>query len=216
MGKNVYDFNTDSDVSTPTIGTIKNINIYNADSPYKNNQWAIVSISEKSVALSIYTTLVRMFVIAFVFSAVITIICTVIMNRHVTKPVTRISKTLRDTQNIDDIIQFNSTGIAEVDQLTDAIQQLQINVKEQSSRVSKIISMSVVGIGAFMYDTAKQTVFISESMILTLNCDKMPPKDTTITYDQFMTLMADIDERNCTNISGFFKSACDGSTQCIP
>lgn len=73
--------------------------------------------------------------------------------------------------------------------------------------------MSVVGIGAFMYDTAKQTVFISESMILTLNCDKMPPKDTTITYDQFMTLMADIDERNCTNISGFFKSACDGSTE---
>ena len=63
-----------------------------------------------------------------------------------------------------------------------------------------------------MYDTAKQTVFISESMILTLNCDKMPTKDTTITYDQFMTLMADIDERNCTNISGFFKSACDGST----
>lgn len=213
VGKNVYDFNTDSSVSTPTIGTIKNINIYNADSPYKNNQWAIVSISEKSVALSIYTTLVRMFVIAFVFSAVITIICTVIMNRHVTKPVTRISKTLRDTQNIDDIIQFNSTGIAEVDQLTDAIQQLQINVKEQSSRVSKIISMSVVGIGAFMYDTVKQTVFISESMILTLNCDKMPPKDTTITYDQFMTLMADIDERNCTNISGFFKSACDGSTE---
>lgn len=213
VGKNVYDFNTDSSVSTPTIGTIKNINIYNADSPYKNNQWAIVSISEKSVALSIYTTLVRMFVIAFVFSAVITIICTVIMNRHVTKPVTRISKTLRDTQNIDDIIQFNSTGIAEVDQLTDAIQQLQINVKEQSSRVSKIISMSVVGIGAFMYDTVKQTVFISESMILTLNCDKMPPKDTTITYDQFMTLMADINERNCTNISGFFKSACDGSTK---
>lgn len=121
--------------------------------------------------------------------------------------------TLRDTQNIDDIIQFNSTGIAEVDQLTDAIQQLQINVKEQSSRVSKIISMSVVGIGAFMYDTVKQTVFISESMILTFNCDKMPPKDTTITYDQFMTLMADIDERNCTNISGFFKSACDGSTK---
>lgn len=149
VGKNVYDFNADSDVSNPTVGAIKNINIYNADSPYRENQWAIVSIS----------------------------------------------------------------GIAEIDQLTDAIQQLQINVKEQSSRVSKIISMSVVGIGAFMYDTDKQTVFISESMLLTLSCDKMPAKDTTISYEQFMSLMADIDERNCTNITGFFKTACDESTE---
>lgn len=118
-----------------------------------------------------------------------------------------------ENKNSDDIIKFTSSGIAEIDQLTDAIQQLQINVKEQSSRVSKIISMSVVGIGAFMYDTDKQTVFISESMLLTLSCDKMPAKDTTISYEQFMSLMADIDERNCTNITGFFKTACDESTE---
>lgn len=215
VGKNVYDFNADSSVSTPTVGTIKNINIYNADSPYKNNQWAIVSISGKGEALSIYTNLVRMFVIAFALSGVITILCTVIINRHVTRPVTKVSKTLRDNKNSDDIIKFSSSGIAEIDQLTDAIQQLQINVKEQSSRVSKIISMSVVGIGAFMYDTVKQTVFISESMIQTLGCDKMPPKDTTISFRQFMDLMADTDERNCTNISGFFKAVCDESTEDI-
>lgn len=171
MGKNVYDFNADSDVSNPTVGAIKNINIYNADSPYRENQWAIVSISGKAEALNIYSTLVRMFVIAFALSAVITILCTLILNRHVTRPVTRISKTLEENKNSDDIIKFTSSGIAEIDQLTDAIQQLQINVKEQSSRVSKIISMSVVGIGAFMYDTDKQTVFISESMLLTLSCD---------------------------------------------
>lgn len=35
----------------------------------------------------------------------------------------------------------------------------------------------------------------------------MPAKDTTISYEQFMSLMADIDERNCTNITGFFKTA---------
>lgn len=213
VGKNVYDFNADSDVSSPTVGAIKNINIYNADSPYRENQWAIVSISGKAEALNIYSTLVRMFVIAFALSAVITILCTLILNRHVTRPVTRISKTLEENKNSDDIIKFTSSGIAEIDQLTDAIQQLQINVKEQSSRVSKIISMSVVGIGAFMYDTDKQTVFISESMLLTLSCDKMPAKDTTISYEQFMSLMADIDERNCTNITGFFKTACDESTE---
>ena len=92
IGKNVYDFNTNSTVSVPTVGTIKDVNIYNADSPYKYNKWAIISISEKAEALSIYSTLVHLFTVSFVISAAITLLCTIFMNRHLTAPVRKISR----------------------------------------------------------------------------------------------------------------------------
>lgn len=215
IGKNVYDFNYGNDSSVETVGTIKDINIYNADSPYKYNKWAIISISEKSEALNIYSNLVHMFMISFVISAAFTIICTIILNKHVTAPVTRIIKTLDTNKNSDEIIDFKTSGITEIDQLTDAIKQLQINVKEQSSRVSKIISMSVAGIGAFMYDTAKKNVFISESMISTLKCDKLPDKDCTISYDQFAELINAIDIKNGTNIFEFFEKACKDANETV-
>lgn len=211
IGKNVYDFNTKSTVSVPTVGTIKDVNIYNADSPYKYNKWAIISISEKAEALSIYSTLVHLFTVSFVISAAISILCTIFMNHHLTAPVRKISRTLEQNRDSDEIINFESSGITEIDSLTDEIKQLQINVKEQSSRVSKIISMAVVGIGAFMYDTVKQTVFISESMISTLSCDKLPGcGDRTIPYSEFSRLMAEIDYNNDTNIAKLFADVYSG------
>lgn len=213
LGKNVYDFNSNSDVTVPTVGIIKDINIYNADSPYKYNKWAIILISEKSSTLSIYNTLVQMFVMAFLISAVITIISTIIMNRHVTKPVTQISKTLEKNKNSSDIIDFKSSGIIEIDQLTDAIKQLQINVIEQSSRVSKIISMSISGIGAFMYDTEKNNVFISESLVSTLQCTTLPEKDCTISFEEFKAYMESIDRTNGINILSFFSMVCQEQSE---
>lgn len=215
IGKNVYDFNTNSTVSVPTVGTIKDVNIYNADSPYKYNKWAIISISEKAEALSIYSTLVHLFMVSFAISAAITLLCTIFMNRHLTAPVRKISRTLEQNRDSDEIINFESSGITEIDSLTDEIKQLQINVKEQSSRVSKIISMAVVGIGAFMYDTVKQTVFISESMISTLSCDKLPGGDRTIPYSEFSRLMAEIDYKNNTNIAKHFADVYSGEDGAI-
>lgn len=215
IGKNVYDFNTNSTVSVPTVGTIKDVNIYNADSPYKYNRWAIISISEKAEALSIYSTLVHLFTVSFAISAAITLLCTIFMNRHLTAPVRKISRTLEQNRDSDEIINFESSGITEIDSLTDEIKQLQINVKEQSSRVSKIISMAVVGIGAFMYDTVKQTVFISESMISTLSCDKLPGGDRTIPYSEFSRLMAEIDYKNDTNIAKHFADVYSGEDGAI-
>lgn len=203
--KNIYDFNKNSDVSVDTVGTIENMNLYKHDSPFKNNNWAVISISEKSETLNIYWTLVNLFIIAFGISAAITIVSTVIINSHITTPVTKIIKTLNSSKNSNEIIEFNSTGIKEIDQLTDAIKYLQINVKEQASRVSKIISMSVVGIGVFMYDTENNSVFVSESFISTLNCNKLSKSDITLSYESFEKLILDIDEKNNTNIYGFFK-----------
>ena len=215
IAKNVFDFNANSSIDVPTVGSIKDINIYKSDSPYKYCKWAIISISEKSEALNIYNSLVKMFVISFLISAAATIIGTIIMNRHVTKPVSKIIKTLDNSKNSDNVIEFASSGIREIDHLTEAIIQLEVNVREQSSRVSKMISMSTAGIGAFMYDTAKKTVFISERMMTTLECDTLPTKDTTITFDRFASLVDSIDQKNGTKIGDFFDEICAAADEAV-
>lgn len=213
--KNIYDFNKDSDVPCDTVGTIENMNIYKHDSPFKSNNWAIISISEKSEALNIYWTLISLFVIAFGISAAITIIAAVILNRHITTPITKIIKKLNSSREDDEIIEFDSTGIKEMDLLTAAIQYLQINVKEQASRVSKIISMSVAGIGVFMYDTDKNNVFVSESLVKTLNCNKLSENDITLPYKEFKEFILDIDKKNKTNIYEFFKEVSSSDNESV-
>lgn len=197
----LYDFNYNSDVDINTIGNIQDMNVYNSDSPFIDEQWALISIADKDEILNIYTKLVKLFFISFIVSTAFSIIFAFMINRHITAPVSKIIKTLNSNKRKDEILSFKSSHITEIDRLAEAITSLQINVKEQASRVSKIISMSDIGIGAFMYDFRTDTVFISESLIKLLEFDSLPAEDTTISFDAFRKFLSIIDkeEEVCSN-----------------
>lgn len=192
----LYDFNKGNKLKDDSVGNIQDINIYNDASPYKNQHWALISIADKTQILAIYTGLIKMFVISSAISVCFSIIAAIFINKRITAPVTKIIHTLDSNMHKNEIINFDSSSITEIDRLADAITELQINVKEQSSQVSKIISMVDIGIGVFMYNFSTDSVFVGESLIKLLGFDSLPPEDTTISFEMFQKYISNIDKSN--------------------
>lgn len=205
----IYDFNPDA--KTESIGSIQEMNIYNSGSPYKSQKWALISVADKSRILSIYTSLIKLFVISSLISTGFSILCALIINWRITKPVTVMINTLNSRTRVikesglnarsDELVYFSSSGIDEFDKLSEAINKLQNDVMEQSSRVSRIISMVDMGIGVFMYDFTSGSVFVGESLIKLFRPAGMEQEDKLISFSDFHKLVKTIDKEDkvCSN-----------------
>lgn len=180
-----------------SIGNVQLMNLYSSESPYINEQWALISIAEKDKILSVYKRLLRMLIISMLVSVIFTVIVALLIEKIVTTPVKKIVSALkRDEFKLNKIVRFNSSGIAEVDKLTEAIEFLQINIKEQSSRVSKVISMVNMGIGVFACDLDTMSVYVGESLIKLLDLKGLPIEDTDLKFEQFQAYISDFDPKN--------------------
>lgn len=201
LSSGIYDFNADSDIDS--IGCILPMKLYNAGSPYIKEKWALISVADRDRILSIYNTIISMLLLSTAISVVFSLICAVIISRRITTPVTRIAALLDEKKGDSGIISFDPSGITEIDRLSGSITELQITVREQASRVSRIISMADMGIGVFMYDPHDRTVFMGESLIKLLNIVSLPTEDTVVGADDFLKIVNEIDDSGVLSSSGF-------------
>lgn len=180
-----------------SVGNVQLMNLYSSESPHIDEQWALISIAEKDKILSVYKRLLRMLIISMLVSVVCTIFVAILIDKIVTTPVKRIVNALvKDEFELNKIVRFNSSGIEEVDKLTEAIEFLQINIREQASRVSKVISMVNMGIGVFVCDLDTMSVYVGESLIKLLDLKGLPVEDTNLKFEQFHAYISDFDPAN--------------------
>lgn len=180
-----------------SIGNLQEISLYNETSLYYNQNWVLISLADKNNVLKIYNTVIDTFYISSIISLLVGTFILIIISKQISTPISNIIDKLNNKDNYNKIISFNPTKIAEIDQLTNAITELQINVKESASRVSKIISMSDVGMGVFTWDCVSDNVFICESLIILLNFTDLPQEDTYITFNQFIKYLSKSSHNNC-------------------
>jgi diguanylate cyclase (GGDEF)-like protein len=207
VGKNISDSITTFVQSSgiDTIGNIQYMKLYNDYAPYSEEYWALISVADHEKVLTIYTTFVKMFLISAVISITAAIIISVFASRKISKPLTDIAVFL-DNAETSINIKFENTGVEEIDKLTDAIEDLQLRVEDSASRVSKIINLVEIGIGAFMYDRPSRSVFIADSLIKLLGFIDLPERDTIISDTEFYERLVQLDtnhtlfsERNKNN-----------------
>lgn len=190
----VYDF-TRGD-KPESIGCIHRMNLYKSGSPYRRQNWALISVADKAMLLNTYYRLMRTLIISALVTLAISVLFAVIISSRISSPVEKMAGTLNERQKSHQIVEFNPTGIAEIDALASSIVDLQVDVTEYASRVSRIITMSGNRLGVFMYDCMNQTVFVGESLIKLLNFTELPEKDVTISGQEFKDRLAGIDKEN--------------------
>lgn len=189
-----------------SIGNVQLMNLYSTDSPYLKEQWALISIAEKDKTMSVYDRLIRMLILSMIVSILFTILVAILIDKIVTNPVKKIVDELQTNEReMNKIVRFNSSGIAEVDKLTKAIEYLQVNIQKQSSRVSKVISMVNMGIGVFMCDLDTLNVYVGESLIKLLDLKGLPIEDMNLKFEQFQAYISDFDPKNKVCGSDIFR-----------
>lgn len=180
--------------SYETIGSIQKLNLYNEKSPYYNENWAVISVADNVQVLKIYYAFLDTLIIASLISVAAGICFAVFASRQISNPITEIINTLNHKTN--SLIKFSDTGITEIDRLTDAIEELQVNVEESASRVSDIIKLSGIDIGAFMYNRSSDDVFVSESIVEFFGFDDLPQGDVIMKMDEFSSRLKKLDTEN--------------------
>ncbi len=181
---NMYDFNLDSGIDA--VGNIQVMNLYDAESFYAGDQWALISVAEKSDVLFVFTNLIKMLLLSALISLATSIVVIVISCGNVVKPISAVIKTMNSQREYNQVIRFQSTNIYELDKLTNAITQLQINVQDFSSQVSKMIRIADVGLYMFMYDNMDDSIFVGQSMLKLLNLHVDSNEDIVISRQLFI------------------------------
>lgn len=188
----MHSFNTKS----PSVGCIFDMNLYSVGSPFKHQKWALISVADSGAILEIYNKLVSTFVVSALISLAIGVTISIILSRMVTKPVSDMTHQLDQNSDSGDIISFVESGISEFDTLANSIVDLQINVREQASRVSDILSISESGIGTFMYDRRSGGVFVGKSLLNILDFPGVESEeDFTIPFAKFREYLSYFDEK---------------------
>ena len=181
----ICDFDLSSGIELA--GSVKHINLYDPDSPYASERWTLISVADRSTVLSPMTTLSHMLLISAIVSMIVAVAVALLSCSRLIKPISGAIRLMNTKRKYSEVIRFQPSNIFEIDKMTDAITQLQINVREFSSQVSKMIRIADVGLGTFMYDRTDDSVFAGQSLLKLLRFQTAHgEQDVVMTRQEFV------------------------------
>ena len=184
LDEGVHDFRTGSSVKLA--GSIQPVQMYNGDSPYAGDQWVLISIADRGSVLQPLNNILRLLFSAAAVSVFICIVVIILSSRGVVRPISDAIKIMNSSKDYNEVVRFQPSHIFEIDKMTDAITQLQVNVQDYSSQVSQMIRIADVGLGTFMYNRLDDTVFIGQSLLELLNIHTGRNEDVTMSRKDFI------------------------------
>ena len=192
LGKDVCDFKLSS--GTASAGSVQYINLYSSGSPYYNEQWALISVADRSTVLRPLSSLVQMLILASLISLAVSVAVVIFSCSRVVKPISAAINTMA-TSEYNQVIRFKPSNIYELDKMTDSITQLQINVQDFSSQVSQMIRIANVGLGTFMYDSTDDSVFVGQNLFKLMTFRNQSNEDVVMSRQSFLDSLENEEHR---------------------
>lgn len=167
---NVYELQ-DGRIQNETVyGSIAQLKIYDNNGPFADEQWVIVGLVEKKHLLALSSMVVRSIWFAALVTLFFAVIISILTARQITKPIGRMIDELRQSDPAKEVI-LSKTDIQEVDELAQAVENLSRNVADSASKLSQIIDLLDMSIGAFEYDKRDDRVYCTAVMLTFLGID---------------------------------------------
>ncbi|MCH5210849.1 MAG: EAL domain-containing protein [Oscillospiraceae bacterium] len=182
--EDIYSFNQVTDIALT--GSVQFIDLYGQNSPYGAEKWALISVADRATVLRPLLFLRQMLMISALISLLVAGGLAFLSCIKLIKPISNAIKLMNDTQKYNEIIHFAPSNIYEIDKMTDAITQLQVNSQSFSSQVSRMISIADVGLGTYMYDHADDSIFVGQSFQKFLSEKIRLEQDTVMSRQDFL------------------------------
>ncbi len=137
------------------------LKLYNTHTPFENDRWELIGLVSQRDLLAASMKMQRTILLSLVVSLLFGIASIFLAAKFITKPVTGLAEELRDSDP-NQVIQLRRLGITEIDELSDAIELLSRKVSDSASRLSKLLELAGVSIGAFENEHVKGTVYLTD------------------------------------------------------
>ncbi len=172
------------DSEKTTYACIKYLKLYNSNTPFENERWAVIGIIEKDNLLYHSDRFRNMLTISLIISSLIGVIIVIIAAEKVTTPIINLAKDVT-TSDPRQPLALRKINISEIDDLSSAIVVLSRNVLESASKLSEIIELFNMPIGAFEYKKGQSLVLCTETFFDVVGIEKPDKYDTYIDIEYF-------------------------------
>ncbi|EKQ51342.1 MULTISPECIES: EAL domain-containing protein [unclassified Clostridium] len=162
----------------------KYLNLYNSNTPFENEKWALIGIVEKDNLLYYSTRFKNLLIVSLIISSVIGIMLVIITGGRITRPIRNLAKDVR-TSNPREPLELRKINISEIDELSSAIMALSTNVADSASKLSQIIKLFNMPIGAFEYKKGESTVLCTETFLEVVGIEEPNKFDKYIDIKSF-------------------------------
>ncbi len=148
--------------------SIEPMNLYNENTPYQTKQWYIIGMMSSNSLFSYVAKIKNIIMFSFLSSIAIGILGGYFASYQFTKPIIKLARKVKhsDFQNK---LTLERTGLTEVDELSMAIQTANDTLLESTIKMSRIIDMAGLSIGAFEYRQKSDYVFVTEQLMSILS-----------------------------------------------
>lgn len=171
------------------MGAVNELALYSPNTAFSGQQWALIGLQSKNTLFELENDFEGIIQIVIVLGLLLGIAIAVVAARSISRPISALVAQLRRTEH--GAQPLEPTGIAEVDVLADTISDLNRRLVEDASRISKIISLSGLPIGAFEKHGEQDEVFCSDGFFSLLCCQELYSENNRIPVDTFDRLMAE-------------------------
>ncbi len=166
--KNVYQLKDNDRLTDTVYGTMEYLKLYDNNGPFSNERWAVIGLAEETHLLEQSHSVVRAIIFAALVTFLISVLAAYFFSRRITQPIVKLVEEVQNSDPSQDIM-LSKTQLKEIDEMALAIEYLSRNVAESASKLSKIIDLLNMSIGAFEYDKADRKVYCTEGMLFFLN-----------------------------------------------
>ncbi|MEG1618028.1 MAG: EAL domain-containing protein [Eubacterium sp.] len=167
---NTYALEKSTSIKEEALGCIQPLKLYNTNTPFVNDQWALIGVINQNSLFEFSHRVIKMVLWAMVISLIIGIFGIFIAGTMFTKPIKTLVNQVK-ASNPRKPVLLDKTNIKEMDELGDSIEKLSLDVADSASKLSRIISIAGVPIGAFEYNKKANEVFYTNCFFNILNLE---------------------------------------------
>ncbi len=192
---NIYEFNIDSVGKMSCY--ITPLNLYSDNSPFVNEVWVLSSVVQTSVLNENSDALERSLILSIIITTVITIVVIFIFGYFSTRKLKGLAKHVEELSPLDEV-NFEQTGILEIDDLTKAVKIFNDSLIESNNTTSKILELSLLPIGGYEIPDNSQNVKLTDFLykLLRLESGSIVNKNDWYRYYEKLTCVSHIEYEN--------------------
>ncbi len=156
--------------------SVEKIGLYQYNTPFEDEQWYIVGFMREDYLLSYVKHIQQILTISLLLSIVLGAVGGSLISYQVSKPVIKLAKEVKSSDK-SKMLHLNSTGLLELDELSNAIEVANKLMLDSASRLSKIIEMVALPIGAFEMNRTSGNVFVTDQFFSIIGCENLNPEE---------------------------------------
>lgn len=168
--------------------TVEAMGLYSYNSPYDREKWYLVGLMREEHLFKSTYAIERIVVFSMVIALILGVSGGILISFQLSKPLVKLANQVRSS-NQSESMHLLSTGLVEIDALSEAFVTTNKAMIESASRFDKMIQMSNLPIGAYEIDYKRHTFFVTDRFF---ELAGIAEKDQPSNFSEFIDMIGNL------------------------